>query len=73
MGVDIINTCYYYNNTMEIDNSSIKKYILVDWTRPPAHERLSPKPIKMREKEAHALNKAMAVNGQNKRYVRSDV
>ena len=73
MGVDIINTCCYYNNTMEIDNSPIKKYILVDWTRPPAHERLSPKPIKMREKEAHALNQAMATNGQNKRYVRSDV
>lgn len=58
---------------MEIDNSPIKKYILVDWNRPPAHERLSPKPIKMRENEAHLLNKAMAINGQTKRYVRSDV
>ena len=58
---------------MEIDNSPIKKYILVDWARPPAHERLSPKPIKMREKEAHALNQAMATNRQKKRYVRSDV
>lgn len=73
MGVDIISANHYYNNTMEIDNSPIKKYILVDWARPPAHERLSPKPIKMREKEAHALNQAMATNRQNKRYVRSDV
>lgn len=73
MGLDIANLNCYYIDTMEIDNSPIKKYILVDWTRPPAHERLSPKPIKMREKEAHALNKAMTVNGQNKRYVRSEI
>jgi hypothetical protein len=73
LGVDIISINHYYNNTMEIDNSPIKKYILVDWARPPAHERLSPKPIKMRENEAHALNQAMATNRQNKRYVRSDV
>ena len=55
---------------MEIDNSPIKKYVLVDWDRPPAQERLRPKAIKMREKEAHALNMAMATNRQNKRYVR---
>ena len=73
MGVDITYINCYYIDTMEIDSSPIKKYILVDWTRPPAHERLSPKPIKMREKEAHMLNQAMATNGQNKRYVRSDV
>jgi len=73
LGVDIISVSHYHNNTMEIDNSPIKKYVLMDWTRPPAHERLSPKPIKMREKEAHALNQAMAINRQNKRYVRSDV
>lgn len=73
MGLDITHFNCYYTDIMEIDDSPIKKYVLVDWDRPPAHERLSPKPIKMREKEAHALNKAMAVNGQNKRYVRSDV
>ena len=73
MGVDIISANHYYNDAVEIDNSPIKKYILVDWARPPAHERLSPKPIKMREKEAHALNQAMATNRQNKRYVRSDL
>jgi hypothetical protein len=73
LGLDITYINCYYINTMEIDNSPTKKYILVDWTRPLAHERLSPKPIKMREKEAHMLNQAMATNGQNKRYVRSDV
>ena len=58
---------------MEIDNSPIKKYILVDWDRPPAHERLSPKPVEMSENEAYYLNKAMATHGQNKRYVKSEV
>jgi hypothetical protein len=58
---------------MEVDSSPIKKYVLIDWSRPPAHERLSPKPIKMQEKEAHALNQAMIINGQNKRYVRSEI
>ncbi len=73
MGLDIIDFNLYNNSIMEIDNSPIKKYILVDWDRPPSHERLSPKPIEMSEKEAHSLNQAMATNGQNKRYIRSEI
>lgn len=74
MGVDIISFSLYNNNIMEvIDNTIVRKYILVDWDRPPSHERLSPKPIEMSENEAHSLNQALATNGQNKRYIRSEV
>ena len=57
---------------MEIDNSSIKKYVLVDWSRPPTHERLSPKPIKMSVYQAHSLNQGFTLNKQTKRYVRAE-
>ena len=73
MGVDIIGSSLYNNNIMEIDNSPIKKYILVDWSRPPAHERISPKPIEMSVNDAHSRNQGFSMNAKTKRYVRSEV
>jgi hypothetical protein len=58
---------------MEIDKSEEKKYILVDFNRPHGHERLSPKPINMTINEAHKLNRALLINRQNKRYVKSEI
>ena len=58
---------------MEIDESEEKKYILVDFDRPHGHERLSPKPIIMTINEAHKLNRALTINRQNKRYVKSEI
>lgn len=55
---------------MEIDISPIKKYVLIDWSRPAPHPILSPTPIKMTENESHLLNQAMATNNQTKRYVK---
>tara|TARA_Y100000592_G_C5369738_1_gene267911 strand:+ start:686 stop:850 length:165 start_codon:yes stop_codon:yes gene_type:complete len=52
--------------------NNLIQYILVDWSRPPAHERLSPKPILMTKEEAHSLNQALATNGQTKRYIKSN-
>lgn len=58
---------------MEIDESEKKKYILVDFDRFHGHERLSPKPITMTINEAHKLNRALTMNRQNKRYVKSEI
>jgi len=58
---------------MEVDNSPVKEYILVDWNRAPVHERLSPKPIKMSVYQAHSLNQGFTLNKQTKRYVKSEV
>jgi hypothetical protein len=58
---------------MEIDNSPVKKYVLVDWSRTPVHERLNPKPIKMSVHQAHSLNLGFTLNKQTKRYVKSEV
>ncbi len=65
---------------MEVENFFIKhkrppvhKYILVDWSRPPAHERLSPKPIELDIYEAWDLNRNLVLNGTTKRYVKSSI
>ena len=64
-----------FNDTfiMEIDKSIESKYVLVDWNRPHGHERLSPKPITMTNNEAHKLNRALLINRQSKRYIKSEV
>lgn len=73
MGLDIVG-CYCYNNIiMEIDESKENKYILVDFDRSHGHERLSPKPITMTINEAYKLNRALTMNRQNKRYVKSEI
>jgi len=67
LGVDIISFNSYNGVIMEM---KVFKYILVDWTRPPRPKGLNPKPISMTEKEAHDLNKALAFNRQDTRYVK---
>jgi len=52
--------------------NNLIKYILIDWSRPHAHERLSPKPILLTKDEAHKLNQSFALNGTTKRYVKSE-
>tara|TARA_R110000772_G_scaffold204850_3_gene315072 strand:- start:246 stop:467 length:222 start_codon:yes stop_codon:yes gene_type:complete len=73
MGLDIGGNNHYNTFIMEIDNSIESKYILVDWDRPHGHERLSPKPITMTKNEAHKLNRALLINKQSRRYIKSEV
>ena len=73
MELDIINFNYYNNFTMEIDKSKESKYILVDFDRHHGHERTSHKIISLTANEAHKLNQSLAMNKQNKRYVRSEI
>ena len=73
MGLDIGGDHHYNTFIMEIDNSIESKYILVDWDRPHGHERLSPKPITMTKNEAHKLNRALLINKQSRRYIKSEV
>ena len=72
MGLDIGSNNHYNTFIMEIDNSIESKYILVDWDRPHGHERLSLKPITMTKNEAHKLNRALLINKQSKRYIKSE-
>ena len=47
------------------------EYILVDWNRPHGHERIpTNKTIILTKDEAHDLNNLLALNGENKRYVK---
>ncbi len=73
MGLDIGGDHHYNTFIMEIDNSIESKYVLVDWNRPHGHERLSPKPITMTKNEAHKLNRALSINRQSKRYIKSEI
>ena len=50
-----------------------KEYIIVDWNRPHGHERVpTNKKILLTEGEAYDLNKLLTLNGENKRYVKSE-
>ena len=71
MGLDIISCFCYDTFIMEIGESDKYKYILVDFDRPHGHEILSPKPIIMTSNEAHKLNRALLINCENKRYIKS--
>ena len=73
MGVDTNSVSDYNIIIMEIDRTPVRKYILINWDRPFVDKILNPKPVKMTEKEACFLNKAMAINRQNKRYVIHEV
>jgi hypothetical protein len=48
-----------------------KEYIIVDWSRPHSHERVSTnKKIMLTKDEAYDLNKLLTLNGENKRYIK---
>lgn len=58
---------------MEVEDSEIYKYVLVDWNRPHGHERLNEKPLFMTKAEAHQLNNSLLLNKQSKRYIKSEL
>jgi hypothetical protein len=58
---------------MEVKEINKHLYVLIDYNRPHGHERLWNKPVILTEQEAHSLNQGFALNGQSKRYVRSEL
>ena len=49
------------------------EYIIVNWDRPHGHERIpTNKKILLTKDEAYDLNKLLTLNGENKRYIKSE-
>lgn len=50
--------------------TDFKKYILIDWTKPPPI--IQPKPVRLTSVERSTINRGLALNQTTKRYIEKD-